>query len=253
MNKRVIVGSIIIIVIIALVFVTLICVDEIIGRRDMRTSPSLLTSYPSTGYYQIDPETILSKLEQGKTDVFVPLLEDPDMAEPLNDVPYSWTQADFLEVASALGQMAWDDPMDLDNWSVYFVLFVGSCQDDPMGFDNADITYFKAIELDGEKVYTTRKIEIDPDYNLVRWGNEAIYPQSVGNWKGVDLAGAKITADDALRIAEENDGIRSDTLCAVYVSSPSSDNNGKWHLRDAGFRMYVDMETGKYEIPDSSQ
>ncbi len=250
--KKLLIGVLILLIILILI-ITLVYAYEL-DRGKLRTSPSLLTSYSARGYYLIDPETILAKLEQGQIDVFTPLIDDPDTLEPLNNVPYSWTQANFLEVASALGQMVWDDPMDLNDWSVYFIFFAGSCQDDPMGFDDATITYFKTVERHGKKVYTTRVIDIELDYNMVVWGGGATFPRSILNlWKSVDLSEAKITADAALRIAEENGSIQSDTICAVYISSPYSNNDGKWHLSESGFEMYIDMDTGEYEVLNTDQ
>lgn len=212
------------------------------------------------GYFKINPETILSDLEQGKTDVFTPITEDPFTGVDFEvaDIEISWTQADFLKIASAVGQLAWDDPMDLNNWHIYSILFQGSCRDSPTGFRSANITYFRMINRNGEEFYETRIIEMAPRFSGIRWGGGATYPHYVGNWKGVDLAGDKITADDALRIADENGGkyVRlQDGHCVIMVDS-SVDINNRWLASFIGtpsLNMYVDMETGMFEIIENNQ
>jgi hypothetical protein len=231
-----------------LIFIIILVYDNYLHRQEDLNSPGLLGSYWDTGYYKIDPETILTSLEDGNTGVFTPLLENPDGIEEVANIPIRWTQTDFLKIASALGQFEWNDPMDLKDWSLYYISFEGSCGD-PMGFSFASIAYFKA----GTKRYTTRLIEIDPYFGWVRWGAERTYPKPIlQKWNGVDLLRAKITADDALLIASKDAKERFQLTdnCGVLVSTPQNNDPANWYLRlfkDPDFITYtVNLDTGNF-------
>jgi hypothetical protein len=192
--------------------------------------PDLMGSYyRDSGYFKIDPKTILASLESGDTNVFIPLLEDDALElDELTNLSIDWTQADFLKIASALGQVVWSDPMNLKDWNVYSISFDGSCSD-PIGFDFASITYFKT----GKNSYMTRLIEVEPFFGRVEWGGGRTHPQPIlRKWKRVDLTGAKITADDALLIANED--VKKhfqiiDNFCYIMVDSSRFDPND-WGL-----------------------
>lgn len=248
MNKRLIrnIGWIILLLILA--FVAILVYDNNLYKEDGLNSPNHFSSYYDTGYYKIDPETILVALDSGRTDVFTPLLENPDEIEGAADMPIRWTQADFLKIAGALGKFAWDDPMDLKDWHVSFVLFRGSC-DDPMGFSFATITYFKKRTT----WYETRLIEIDPKSGWVQWGDGETYPKPImHSWKSVDLLGAKITVDDALRIASEDAKKRFQfkDYCDVFMGTPQYNDSQNWYLDFMGtpgaITYIVNLDTGNF-------
>lgn len=251
MKKRLIAGMTILLGLILIApFVYDYDLDKHVGNR----IPSYLSSYPDVGYFKIDSEAVLISLNEGNTDVFTPLEEDPRLVESLTNVSFSWTQADILEIVTVLGQSVWNDTMDLTFWNVYDLYLRKSCGDDPNGFDFASITYFKTIDVNGRKVYTTRHIEIDPYYSMVRWGSGATYPQPIlHKWKGVDLAGSAVTAEDALRISEENGGMEArrkvNNKCLIQISpSKNSDIWTVYYIPPADFFMQVDLYTGEYKL-----
>jgi hypothetical protein len=237
-------------------------------EQEMFRSPDELSSYnPDAGYnnsdigfFKINPETILSALDRGEADIFIPVLEDASFADELTDTSISWTQADFLKIASALGELVWDDPMDLlDDWNIYYISFGGNCQDAPDGFNYATITYYKTIEVNGDEVYATRHIEIYPNFSMVRWGSGAIYSQPIlHRWNSFNVIEAKVSADDTLRIADENGGkdvrLQVNDKCTIYIS-PAIESN-EWRLSYSvtpSFNVFVDLDTGEYEILSSDQ
>ena len=251
MKKRLIAGMTILLGLILIApFVYDYDLDKHVGNR----IPSYLSSYPDVGYFKIDSEAILISLNEGNTDVFTPLEEDPRLVESLTNVSFSWTQADILEIVKTLSQLVWRDTMDLEHWSVYDFYLRKSCEDDLNGFDFARITYFKVDEMNGKKAYTTRHIEIDPYYSMVRWGSGAIYPQPIlHRWKGFDLPRSTITAEEALRISEENGGMEArrkvNNKCLIQISP--SKNSDKWtvyYIPPADFFMQVDLHTGEYRL-----
>lgn len=200
------------------------------------------------GYFKIDPEIVLESLDSGDKNVFIPLLEEPDEVEAVTDVNIGWMQADYLKIASALGQSVWGDPMNLRDWNVYDIAFEGSCGN-LTGFDSGKITYFKTVE----SVYITRLIEIHPRAGWVRWGDSETYPRPIlQKWKSVNLHGSQITAEDALRIANDDakERFQIENNCSVIVGSPENNDPENWYLHllgDPDFVQYiVDLETGDY-------
>lgn len=221
--------------------------DNQLNEEENLNLPNRLGSYQDMGYYKIDPETILASLGNGEANVFMPLLKDPqDITEDVTNMTISWTQIDFLKIASALSRFAWNDPMNPEEWNIYYISFRGSCND-PVGFDYANITYFKI----GKKRYATRLIEINPYLGLVSWGDGETYPKPIlQKWNSVDLLGAKFTADDALQMASDDakERFQFKENCGVLMSTPQNSDPKNWYLHFFGasdFILYkVNLDTG---------
>jgi len=238
-------------VLLALAILILIFIhDKILEQDKLDRNPILRSSYWDGGYFKFDTETVLAELEQGNTNVFTPLLveQPPDEA---SDKPIYWKQADFLRVASAVGQILWGDPMNLTDWNMYSIHLEGSCKDG-LGFVYAVITYFKEIDKDR---YMTRIIEIYPAYSWVGWGDGNVYRIPVFHkWNSVDLPGAKINADDAFRIASEDAKVRFELQnnCFVIMSTLQLGDNHFWYLEFFGapedIYYKVNLDTGDYTM-----
>ena len=255
MNKRLfrIIGGIIFLLILMVAMIPIY--DNYLLKQQDLNSPNLFTRYSDSGYYRIDPKTILASLETGQIDVFTPLLENPNEIEPVTSTPIRWTQADFMKIVSALGQFAWGDPMNLKDWSMYYISFEGSCND-PMGFSFASFTYFKTRTTG----YETRLIEIYPGYGWVRWGNSQTYPKPIlQKWNKVDLLEAKVNADNALQIASEDAKKRFQFTkgCGVSMGTPQYNDPKNWYLDFTGapdaIAYTVNLETGNYTFQNLSK
>jgi hypothetical protein len=257
MNKRpfFIFGGLILLLILS--FVLILVNDNRLHKLEDLRPPHQIGSYQERGYFKIDPETILESIESGDINGFLPLAKDEahDLEE-LSDLTIYWTQADFLRIVNAVGQYVWNDPMDLKNWNVFDISLMGHCGD-ALGFDYASISYFKVVENN----YTTRIIEIDPRFGLVKWGDGKTYPQPIlHKWEGVDLPGTNITADDALQIAIDDLKVNyqiKDNICGVVMRS-SRYAPSHWRLDilrgSLDSILYsVDLETGKYELVNANQ
>lgn len=220
----------------------------------VQSNPSYLSSYLESGYYTINPQTILVSLDQGKTDVFTPLLATQDPNTPL--LPSGsvfWTQSDYLKIVEALSQNIWQDSMK--EWNVYYLAFDKQCQDNSVGFDSLEITYYKTIEVNEREMYTARHIKIYPLAGVVSWGGGTNFSTS-DKWYGIDLAKFKITADDAQQTAEENGGeaarlgVQND--CRILIRTPNHDNDDYWDVSyyfGVNFEILVDPYTGIYLFP----
>ena len=225
---------------------------------DHSGSPAYFGDYSNSGYYEINPETILTTIDQGNNDVFVPFFGDPDQDEPYyGDI--SWSQSDYLKIANALSLKTWNEPLDLENWQVIDMDLIGSCDDKTQGFHTFTITYYKSLGIINQEIhYITRLIEIISWQGLVRWGKDAEFsaPLLLG-WDGVELPRFSITADDALQIAEENSGseirskVNNDCRIIVTVNQLSPFPHPVNWLVDydrADFYMHINPYTGKYKV-----
>jgi hypothetical protein len=230
-----------------------------------RSSDSQLYQYPNygtfeqTGDYLINPETILQSLDKNGSNIFMPVLATPGPdAQLLSPGSVPWTQLEYLKIVNALSQLVWKETME--DWDVYYLSFRRECQDNPIGFDSFDITYYKIIEVNSEMVYTARQIEIYPLASQVSWGGGSIFPRPLlGGWNSIDLIKSKITADEALKIAEENGGkearsrVRND--CNILVRAPHNSEDS-WHVSyyfSTTFEVTINPYTGEYKILNTDQ
>ena len=114
-------------------------------------NPSYLSSYVESGDYTINRQTILASLDQGETNVFTPLLTTQEPNPPLlPSGSIAWAQSDYFKIVEALNQNIWQDTMN--GWNVYYLAFDKQCQENPVGFDSLEITYYKTIEVNRERV-----------------------------------------------------------------------------------------------------
>lgn len=166
-----------------------------------RESPNGLSDYFETRYFEIDPRTILESLDRRNVDVFLPLTATPDAFDKLYSVPPPWKQSDYLNISNALHRFVWNE--DIDDWLIESMSFYGDCRYDPLGFDLFKITYFKDI---GTQQYAAHEIDLFSLYGGAAVGGGTNFPKPLFGWKSIDPERLNITAEDALRIAEDNGG-----------------------------------------------
>jgi len=215
--------------------------------------PSTIGIFNETGSVTINPTTILDSLNRGEINVFAPIVATPSDNAILPPGSIQWSQSDYLKVANALSQYVWN--ATFENWLVYYLAFGNECQNNLGGFDFAEIIYYKTIGVGWQKMYTARYIQINPLAGIVSWGGETDFPISDG-WAAIDLTEFTITADDALRIAEENGGkdarLRSGNECTILISIPNHNDDTNWNVGyyyGINFEIIVDPYSGKYEFP----
>jgi hypothetical protein len=213
--------------------------------------PSGFSDYPDTGLSRIDPGTILASLDRGETDVFQPeppSLDDLSWTGPIlyND-PISWRQSYYLDIARALNQFVWKDAWD--DWNLFDMSFATHCRDNPGGVTWAEFRYYKTIFNEGKIKYAWRSIYVVPEYLDVAWGGGAYFSHPIFGWKKIDLSRLKITAEEALKIAEANGGkearSRIGNKCNIGLLLLPEYYDG-WKV-DYGsdFEILIDPYTGK--------
>ncbi|MBE7436690.1 MAG: hypothetical protein HS100_22435 [Anaerolineales bacterium] len=216
--------------------------------------------YPTQGAnsnsvdYLIAPDTILSTLSQGDSNVFFPVKATPGTNDDiLPDGSFSWTQADYLKIVAALSQHAWGD--QLEGWELYSLDFDRNCRNLNVGFDSFKATYYKEITINSEERYITRQIDIFPLAKLVSWRDGADYPHSfLKPWHANDYKNFNFTADQALRIAEENGGtdarLKANNECRILVSI-NQRNQNKWSVTYyplVSFQVLINPYNGEFII-----
>ena len=213
--------------------------------------PVGISDFRNRTVYQMDPQTILSSIDSGETDVFSPQDSAAQIPEPQ---AVSWGQADFIKTVRALNQAVWQEPMS--GWRLYSMHFSTPCGDSISGFAEADFYYFKTTFRENGKIrYTTQNFSISPEYEQAVWAGGATFPRPLIGWKYVRLNQIQVAAEDALAIAEENGGRETrqlvDNDCRIHVRLAG---DMTWQIliyqNDTGsslFRMVIDPESGKIE------
>ncbi len=248
-----------------IIFLVLVALMFLVGQslvylfgEELNRSPGYLSAYPKSGYYEIDPTTILTRLNHGETNVFTPFYGDLDRDEPYYD-SIAWTQSDYLKIANALSLETWNEPLDLDSWKTEYLSLAQSCENDPHGFHTFALVYYKDLGMrKWERHYVTRLIQINAWQGLIWWGKDATFstPLLLG-WDGAELTQFKVVADDALRIAEENSGsdtrLKANNKCRIIVSVnqiSALPHRVNWLVtyERTDFFMHINPYTGKSKI-----
>ncbi len=201
------------------------------GNDFLQKYPVTAGSFNNIQYYKIDPETILTSLENNEGISFQ--LEPDSPVEKITKRPVSWSQADYNKIASKIHDYVWHE--SLDDWRLYRVDFSTSCHDSPIGFDYADYVYFKEISVNGKRLYTARDIFITPQYGDITLGSDTNFPRPFWGWKYIKTNTVNVTAEEALQLAESKGGeearLSMQNKCQIYVSmNPDGYGHSNWKV-----------------------
>ncbi|MDD2922211.1 MAG: PepSY domain-containing protein [Anaerolineales bacterium] len=205
--------------------------------------------YPYSGSYKIDASTILKSIDSGQSPIFLP--ETTQIPNSNTSDNLKWTQSEYLKVAFALFEFEWKEGHR--NWTINRMVFHRACEENPVGFEDAKIIFDQLIYQE-EFRYSSRVIEISLPDGTASWGSGgATHPRPLFGDNEYYLSDLKITANDALRIAEENGGkaarqsIQNKCTLGLYL-----DEN--WDVIYYGplinhsttlFEIHIDPYTGK--------
>lgn len=202
-----------------------------------------------SGSYKIDVNTTLNSIDNGQSPIFWPetaQISNPNISSDLN-----WTQSEYLKVALALFEFEWKETYSSQDWTINSMIFERKCEEDPVGFESASFLFDQLI-FQKEFHYNTRAIEISLPESIVSWGSGSGYPRPLLGAIEFNLDDIKITADDALKIAEENGGKAArqsiQNNCGISLNL-----DGNWRVRYAGppdraktlFDIHINPFTGK--------
>ncbi len=184
-------------------------------------------------FYAIDPNTLVNDLAQGSKDVFIAQDESPYEASPTLDEPVQWSPADYFQIAQTLHTLVWGE--SLDEWKLSAIGYGMDCEYLTNGPQDAFFTYFKLEQFDGYASRLVSILTIEPRRNTVAALKEVYYPHQA-NQQVIDLAQLKISAADALQIAERNGGYETrmavENMCGIYIilNTGSFDDMSGWKI-----------------------
>lgn len=170
----------------------------------------------ATKYFRIEPASILESISQGKKDAFISINDEPQLSSSSKSEPVAWDQADYFQIAEALHELVWGE--SLETWKLYRMNFTLGCDQVDTGLQYAQFVFFTVIN--GQKTRVEHFIEIDPSRKFAQ-AMETKYDPNLANWKAIDLSKVKISAREALQIAEKDGGLEKRTAakneCSVSV------------------------------------
>lgn len=153
--------------------------------------------------YSINSATLLHSLASGNERAFVLETGTPKANQFTSPSPIQWKQVDYLYVVQAFHQFA--EGESLKEWNLKEMFFRLNCEDASLGPQFASFVYFKTMRVQNESSRLVRDLYIDPRENRVDL-LEVDYHPELTQWPSIDLALIKVTAEQALDIAESNGG-----------------------------------------------
>jgi hypothetical protein len=220
--------------------------------NDLIKGPREPRDFSEGAEYKIDPEKILKEIDQGNINSFMLVSVTPEDYEKLYLKPFSWKQSDYLKITDALFRYTGND-IYID-WSIYDISFYGDCRYESVGLDWFKIVYIEDV---GKQTYNAYEVTISSLYGSVQLSELPNLQRPVFGLNSINLDKLKITADDALQIAEENGGrdvrLNVDNKCRISISTGDQDWYVRYSKQDSSFissifEIDIDSYTGKYKV-----
>jgi hypothetical protein len=198
---------------------------------DLGENPSIISS--KYGFLSIEPDTILQEIKIQTLGIFKTLDTTPNInTEPVIP-PINWSQNDYQQIAEAVHQEVWNEP--IDNWEMNYIFFSAKCTEIDDGLQLAAFKFFKYDdpENDIRGKITYHRIVIDPRLKYIEWGEE-ILSMSSGNVDYFESSQFNVSADEGLQISDENGGkiAREDIKnnCYVHIYPVNGDSANGWEI-----------------------
>lgn len=209
-------------------------------------------------YYSIEPEVLLEELEEGQTNVFSPIADEPVDIPPDQRILVPWTQDDYLRIAKALYEFVRDET--LDNWQLNSMNFALGCDEFDTGLQDGNFEFFKIVKDNERESRIVLIINIRPEGRHVFITENKFYPKLV-DWSSIDSEQNRLSASQVLQIAENAGGqekrLSVENACNISIwLSPDSARYEGWvvhyYRRDDGtalFQVNIDPVTGEIHSP----
>ena len=208
-------------------------------------------------FYTIEPTSLLESLQHGEA-AFTPVSQRPELIPVDQKVTVNWHQADYFYIANALYEGVLGKT--LQGWQLSSMDFALGCSKVQNGFQNGRFRFFSVVEDNNQESRLERFIVIDPSNNFVQV-SETKYSPKLVDLKSIDITQLKISADQALQIAESNGGEekRASVKNACSISSALTlDRRDRWYWdvfytrsddRTLFFDIQIDPYTGEIRSP----
>lgn len=200
--------------------------------------------------FNINPVTILEDISQEQKDIFIPIENSTPI---INYAPVNWLQEDYLTIANSIHEFAWNE--NISNWKLNSILFYLQCDEIAYGSQSVYLTYFKLIKNDAEEYRLVHNIVIQSQENRIGvWAEK--YSHLTSTWEEYKLSEFKINSDEALQIAENNNGKlfreNINNNCSVSISINRKSHNEKdwivtYYGKDSDLEFIINTNTGEYK------
>ena len=208
-------------------------------------------------YYTIEPASLLDSLKRGEA-AFTPVNQKPEFVPFDQSVTVNWHQADYFYIANAVYKGVLGKT--LQGWQLSGMDFDLACSQIQNGFQNGRLRFFSVIKDGDLEARLTRFIDIDPSDNFVHV-SETKYSPKLIDLKSNDMTQLKISADQALQIAESNGGEEKraslNNACSISLAL-NLDRRDRWYWdvfytrsddRTSFFDIQIDPYTGEIRSP----
>jgi hypothetical protein len=205
--------------------------------------------------YSIEPSLLLQSLALGRKDTFRINNATPEATVMWSNYLVPWKQIDYYFIASTFSKFILNE--SLDSWKLKEMFFNLDCKAVSIGFQTGGFTFFKTEHLKEMNSRMVRNIHILPEVNQVYFAEIEFYPE-VEQWKMLNLEQIKISAENALQIAEGAGGSAfreiANNECYIHNMIESGGKYHGWRIRysqphkQASFEVVIDAITGKYKI-----
>jgi hypothetical protein len=137
----------------------------------------------------------------------------------LTGTPVEWSMGDYLHVRDLFVIQL--TPGESTDWKISKLFFKLNCDQTSSGFQMGNTESFRR-DTDGHFSYRTeRHVTTFPQYERLMY-TETQFEPDILKVDSIDISRLKVTADDALRIAERNGGsaarAEADNRCNIYVT-----------------------------------
>lgn len=196
-------------------------------------------------YYAINPATTLISISQGQIeDAFIP--HSAETFDENNKQTIHWSADEYFLVAWSLNQVVGNG--SVDDWNIKRVIFDYDCVNTGMGFERGRIRLFKVGIIAGKESRTVLDIDLMPTNKVIRIG-EGIYSPIVEKWDALDLNNIKISAEQAIKIAEQNGGknarnkVANECFVSIDLLTGGLVGYNGWTVSYRVFNAYSSLET----------
>ena len=214
--------------------------------------------YSEEAVYAIDSQIILQSLARGEVDVFTWIGGDVLTAQTTIGLPpVQWGQDEYWRIVQAFYSIVRKE--SLEEWYIKEISFTLDCIEVSFGPQYAYFYFFMyADDRDDNELRLEHYIGIAPQENEIDWSHDEWLSPFKRSYEAIDLAQVTITAEEALRIAEENGGLEArisvDNDCDLSISLIAGLRNDDWNVwysdsnLDELFVVNIDEQTGSYKI-----
>ncbi len=198
--------------------------------------------------FTFDPTSALVSIEHGEENIFTSVDEEPEWQTTPQSGPVTWKQLDYFNIAEELHKKVWGE--SLENWSLFEMFFISGCDQTDLGFQSGQFKFFQIRNVQNQEIREVHTIEIDASRSFARV-MDVEYSPNLEKWKTIDLGMIKVSADDALTIAEKNGGyekrIAVENACGISVGTSKDYTSNDWLVIyfPSVFTDSIDLITGK--------